>query len=222
MTRVALMGNSVPQGLILKFLSSAHPDLTLLDATNIGCDPLEAPRHMDGQVLPEGKDCSAWREGWGEKFASDTPDVVIYFVAQTMVTDRLVEGRVIAFGSSEWVALVEDGLDNAKEAAGPSQFAVMNLACHEMPTFGNEEITRVNDVQYVQTLNATVQNWAQRKNVPVLDQYSLLCPDGEYHDTVNEVALYEDSIHFTSQSAPVFWHWLAPRVQQISLGKDPS
>ena len=220
--KVALMGNSVPQGLILKFQSSAHPDLALLDATNIGCDPLDEARSIGGQVLPEGEDCPAWRGGLAQQFIRDKPDVVLYFVAQTMVTDRLVDGRVVAFGSSEWTALINKGLEEAQRSAGSAHFAVLNLSCHEMPTFGNEEISRVNDIEHVRTLNRVVADWARRKDVPVIDQYSLLCPGDEFHSTINGVPLYDDAIHFTSESAPVFWRWLAPRLQQISRGKDPS
>ena len=57
-------------------------------------------------------------------------------------------------------------------------------------------------------------------DVPVLDQYSLLCPGDEHHETINGVPLYQDSIHFTSTSGPVFWRWLAPRLQRISRGED--
>ena len=222
MTSVTFIGNSVPRSLITRFRASSHPDLRLDDATNIGCDPLDAPKYVDGVAQPEGDGCPEWRDGWDEEVAEEQPDVVLFFVAQSMVTDRTVNGRVVEFGSDAWVDLVEDGLDRAEEASGESEFALINLACHSMPTFGNEEIERVNDIEYVRTLNETVADWAEREDVPVLDQYSLLCPDNAYRSTINGVPLYEDSIHFTSRSAPVFWRWLAPRIQQVSRGVDPS
>lgn len=222
MISVTFVGNSVPRSLITYFKPSNHPDIRLLDTTNIGCDPLEAPKFSDDRIQPEREGCSAWRAGWGEEIAADDPDVVLYFVAHTMVTDRLVRGQVIEFGSDAWVDLIEKGLDRARSAAGNRPFAVINLACHEMPTFNNEEIKRVNDTEYVMTLNETVSAWAKDNDVPVLDQYSLLCPGDEVHDTINDVPLYQDAIHFTAESGPVFWRWLAPRLQQISRGKDPS
>ncbi|HIZ98384.1 MAG TPA: acyltransferase [Candidatus Janibacter merdipullorum] len=222
MTNVSFIGNSVPQSLITHFRSSEHPDLRVTGVTNAGCDPVDAPRYADGAVLPQKDECATWRDGWATEIEKNQSDVVLYFVAQTMVTDRMVDGEVVEFGSSEWEDLVVESLDQARSASGNSEFAVMNLACHEMPSFGNEEITRVNDTEYVRTLNETVEEWAADHDVPVLDQYSLLCPGDEVHTTIDEVPLYDDAIHFTDQSAPIFWRWLAPRLQQISRGESPS
>ncbi len=222
MTSVAFIGNSVPKSLITYFRQSNHPDLQLVDMTNIGCDPLDAPKFSDGKVQSEQDGCPQWRRGWGDEVAADDPDVVLYFVAHTMVTDRWVDGRVVEFGSPEWVDLIEQGLDRALAASVHREFALINLTCHEMPTFSSEEIKRVNDTEYVTELNEVVENWAEAKRVPVLDQYSLLCEGDELHTTVNGVPLYADGIHFTKDSGPIFWRWLAPRLQQISQGKDPS
>ncbi|MGO1165888.1 MAG: acyltransferase family protein [Janibacter sp.] len=222
MTSVTFIGNSVPKSLITYFRSSNHPDIRLNDTTNIGCDPLDAAKYVDGATVPEREGCPAWRDGWGEEVANDAPDVVLYFVAHTMVTDRDVNGEIVDFGSAEWIELVEAGLDDAEAASGDSEFAVINLACHEMPTFGSEEIDRVNDTEYVTALNETVAGWAADHDVPVLDQYSLLCPDDQLHSTINDVPLYDDAIHFTDRSGPIFWRWLAPRLQQIAAGEDPS
>ncbi len=222
MTSVTFMGNSVPDSLITNFRSSSHPDLEVTGLTNAGCDPMDAPRYADGADLPEQPECPGWRDGWTDELQSSQPDVVVFFVAQSMVTDRKVDGKVVEFGSDPWVGLVEETLDKARTAAGDSEFAVMNLACHEMPTFGNEEIDRVNDTDYVKALNETVEDWAAEHDVPVLDQYSLLCPGDQVHSTINDVPLYDDAIHFTDESGPIFWRWLAPRLQQVARGEDPS
>ena len=221
MLSVGFIGNSVPKSLITTFRQSNHPDIRPIDITNVGCDPLDAPRYTDGKIQPEQEACQAWRDGWATEVTAQEPDVVVFFVAQSLVTDRYADGEVVEFGSPEWEGLVTDGLDRAREAAGSRRFAVINLSCHEMPTFGTEEIERVNDTEYVRTLNATVAEWAEETGTPVLDQYSLLCEGDEFHDTINEVPLYEDAIHFTIESGPIFWRWLAPRLQRISQGVDP-
>ncbi|WP_338747782.1 acyltransferase family protein [Janibacter alittae] len=222
MISVTFIGNSVPLSLTTNFSASNHPDLRLRSLANTGCDPLDVNRFADGKVLTEAEGCPQWRDSWSTELAKDPSDVVLYFIAQTMVTDRVLDGRVITFGSPAWVHLIEQELDEVRSAADDSEFALMNLACHEMPTFNSEEIQRVNDEQYVTTLNETVSTWAQENDVPVLDQHSLLCPGGEYHDTINGVPLYQDGIHFTAESGPVFWRWLAPRLQRISRGEDLS
>ncbi len=220
MTRVTLVGNSIPESLATTFRASAHPDLRVDTLTDVGCDPLDVPRYSDGKTQDDSQACRDWRSSWRSSIAQDQPDVVVYFVAQTLVTDRMVDGKVVRFGSPEWVDLIEDNLDEAHEAAGDSRFALMNLACHSMPTFNLEEVERINDTEYVTTLNRTVASWATEHDVPVIDQYSLLCADDEVHDTINDVPLYEDSIHFTSESGPIFWRWLAPQVQAIARGEE--
>ena len=220
MISVSLIGNSVPRSLITHFDSSNHPDLDLNDQTNIGCDPIPAPKYTNGAVQPEGEDCAAWRDGWATGLEADDPDVVVFFVAHTMVSDRMVDGRVAKFGSDAWRTLVDDSLDRALAASGNRQFVVMNLACHQMPTFNSEEVKRVNDTDYVKKLNEATETWAAKNDVPVIDEYSLLCSGNTFHDTINGVPLYDDAIHFTSESAPIFWRWLAPQVQAVARGED--
>lgn len=220
MTNVTFIGNSVPESLMANFNGSSHPDLQITGLTNAGCDPLGAPRYSDGAVQSERPECSDWRASWAERLRSEHPDVVLYFVAQTMVTDREVDGRVVEFGSRAWTKLIERNLDEARKAADDSRFAVLNLSCHRMPTFNSEEIERVNDTEYVRKLNATVATWAERRDVPVIDQYSLLCPNDKVHNTINDVPLYADAIHFTDESGPIFWSWLAPRLQRVASGQD--
>lgn len=221
MTTVAMIGNSVPESLITTAHTSDHPDLQLLDRTHIGCDPLPAPKVIDGERQPDQAGCAEWRSGWQEPGSEQEADVVLYFVAHTLVTDRVVDGEVVEVGSPEWTSMIEDHLDAARAASKDSRFALVNLACHSMPGF-NEELQRVSDTRYVKIVNRTVTAWARDNDVPVIDQYSLLCADDEVHDTINGVPLYEDSIHFTSESGPIFWRWLAPQVQAIARGEDPS
>ena len=132
----------------------------------------------------------------------------------------MVDNKRVVVGTPTWDALIEDNLDAALSASGKGKFAIVNLACHSMPTFNNEELERVNDIRYVKIVNRTVTAWADKHDVPVIDQYSLLCAGDKMHDTVNGVPLYEDSIHFTSESGPIFWRWLAPQVQAIARGEE--
>ena len=221
-TEVALIGNSVPESLITTARSSDQPDLRLIDQTHIGCDPLPAQKIINGQRQPQAPGCDEWRATWQEPGAEQDADVVLYFVAHTLVTDRMVDNKRVVVGTPTWDALIEDNLDAALSASGKGKFAIVNLACHSMPTFNNEELERVNDIRYVKIVNRTVTAWADKHDVPVIDQYSLLCAGDKMHDTVNGVPLYEDSIHFTSESGPIFWRWLAPQVQAIARGEDPS
>lgn len=218
----ALVGNSVPGTLVRDFPGQSHPDLRLIDETNPGCDTLGAAKYFDGSRQPELAECEAWRDGLAEEIQRDSPDVVLYFIPQSWVTDRWVSAEVIGFGSPRWVSLVEGALDDALRASRGSNLALVNLACHSMPSYGNEELERINDTVLVREINETVSSWASTNDVPVLDSYSLLCPDNQVVDLINGVPLYEDWMHFTPESGPIFWRWLAPRVQSVARGEDPS
>ncbi|GAB3115874.1 acyltransferase family protein [Janibacter alkaliphilus] len=221
-TTVMLIGNSVPGSLYDTFPQSAHPDLRLVDESNPGCDSLGVPKYVDGGVAPELEGCEAWRESWPGDVEESSADVVLYFVPQSWVTDRYPDGQVAAAGTPVWSRLIEDALDEADAAAGSSRLALVNLACHDVPDIGGEESDRVNDIEHVRLVNDTVADWAERRDVPVIDQYGLLCPGDEVKDIINGTPLYEDSLHFTDTSGPIVWGWLAPQVQQVARGEELS
>lgn len=98
---------------------------------------------------------------------------------------------------------------------GAGRVAVINMSCHERPDFGdNDAVARSNDLEMVHHLNDVVAKWAHETGADVYDNYSLLCPRDQYHDTINEEPLYDDGLHYTRQSAPIIWRWLAGQVRE--------
>ncbi len=215
-TQAAFIGNSVPEGLIDYFDQDSYPDLRLTDITNSGCTTLAAPGYVAGEEKPEQDGCTQWRESWPKRIRRADPDLVVYFVGQNTVTDRLVDGEVVRFGTPEWTRYVRDSLDDVHRMSGDRAMAVVNLSCHAMPTFGKEDLERINDRNYVEEVNDTVASWAEDNDVDVIDQYSLLCPEGRFKDSINGVPLYQDSLHFSEESGDIFWRWLAPRLQHAA------
>lgn len=66
-----------------------------------------------------------------------------------------------------------------------------------------------------------VQTWADAEDVPVIDQYGLLCSQG-YRTRINGTELYGDGMHYTKDSAAIFWSWLAPQLQAVAEGREPA
>ena len=66
------------------------------------------------------------------------------------------------------------------------------------------------------------KGWARSNGVTLIDQFGFLCPGGQYHGRINGVNLYADGLHFTSESGPIFWNWLAPQIQQHGDGSGAS
>ena len=214
--RAAFIGNSVPEGLIVYFDEDSYPDLRLTNITNPGCPTLDAPGYVDGKVRPQQDGCEQWRESWPERIRGADPDLVVYFVGQNSVIDRQLDGEVLRFGTPEWRQYMRDSLDDVRRMSGDREMAVVNLSCHDMPTFGKDNIERINDTDHVEEVNDTVAAWAEDHDVDVIDQYSLLCPGGRFKDTINGTPLYQDSLHFTEESGDIFWRWLAPRLQHAA------
>lgn len=215
--RAVLLGNSVPASLVSGFDSASYPDLTMSGVVNFGCDPFDGRKVLDGGKLqPETAECVTWKKAWPGEIRKLRPDVVTFMVPQTLVSDFNVAGRQLTFGTPAHDQFIADSLTQVRStalAAGSRSFAVMTLACHDVPDFGlSEEQSRVNDVDRVRRVNKVVTSWASRYDVAVIDTFGALCSSG-FKPNVNGVPLYKDGLHFTESSAPVMWRWLVPQLQ---------
>lgn len=216
--RVLLLGNSIPFSLARFYPPGTYSDLTIDQDTNFGCDMFADPKIVDGQVTATTQACRDWRAGWPSTVSAVRPDLAIVFLTHPMLDDIEVGGTALAAGSGEHTAYLQrslDGIVATARANGAAQVAVMNLGCHRLPNVGQtSELTRVNDDAKVQALNQAVAAWGTRTGVTVFDQFGFLCTGG-YHESVNGIPLYSDGLHFSAESAPVFWSWLAPQIQRL-------
>ena len=210
-----ILGNSIPNSLDKSVQSEQNPYLSLIANTFVGCDPIDGTKTVDGDVTLPTADCLAWREQWKDLVKEHDPDITIFFVSQTMVLDRLVDGEKFSFGSKEFNEHLRTELDKLKrdaQKAGSEHFAISNLACHNLFSFDNAELDRINDFKNVQRLNNLVSAWGEANDVLVIDTYSALCPGDQFSETVNGVPLYSDGFHFTDESGPIFWEWMAAQL----------
>lgn len=219
------VGNSVPEGLYDKYPGSDYPDLWMAASTNVGCDTLNATKLLNGQEERVTPACAQWHRDLPTRMREAKPGAVVLWLAESMLSDHLDGDRRVSFATKEYASWLGERLDETHEQAkdaGARRFAIVNLACHQHPDFGgNDEVERANDPRAVGWLNDTVAAWAEKNDVTVIDQHAFLCRDG-YSDTINGQPLYEDTYHFTAQSAPVVWSWLAPQLQALAAGRDPA
>ena len=140
---------------------------------------------------------------------------MIYPVSQAFVNDFSVDGRTVAFGTAAHDAFIASSLDQVRagaDHAGAQRFVLLNLSCHRMPNASaSSELTAISDDTKVQHINQVAQSWATQHDVQVLNLYSFLCGDG-YRDVINGQPLWQDGLHFTPQSGPIVWRWIANQL----------
>lgn len=214
-TRVSVVGNSVPLSLYENFPAAQIPTLTVQEVTSLGCEPWAGNRIIDGAVQPALAACPHWQSDWTNQLAAQDPQTVIYPVSQAFVNDFRVDGKTVTFGTAAHDAFIESSLEQVHagaEHSGADRFVLLNLSCHRMPNASvSSELTAISDDTKVAHINAVASKWAREHDVQVLDLDSFLCADG-YRDVINGQPLWQDGLHFTPQSAPIIWRWIAGQL----------
>lgn len=212
------IGDSVPAGLTEYFPSQQYPNIVIRSSTVPAChDPFPGLRVLDGFAGGDFNNCPDFVRGLGGEIAAAQPDVVAFFVTQSMLFDRKLGDRVIAAGTPEYKRFITESLTELYDrvmSSGAKHFAVVTQACHQLPARDTEYDERLNDTQAVKWINDVVVDWARTHQAPVIDQNALLCSGG-YHDTINGRQMYEDYIHFSREGAGEFWKWLAPKLTAV-------
>ena len=216
---VVVVGASTVVGLAQRGDMDKTPDLYAYTAASLGCTTYYREEVRPEGVSPDTEECIKFRERWTEAIAKRDSPVVVLFMHTRFFSDFIVDGQPVSPGSAEHDKVIEGILDEFKEqsmAAGASKLAIANMACHDRPDFGNiPSITRSNDFEATKKLNRLVANWAKRNDSVIFDQYSLLCEDDKYYAAVNGVELYDDGLHFSWDSAPIIWQWLAYEIRNL-------
>ncbi|MDF8264096.1 acyltransferase family protein [Luteipulveratus flavus] len=216
---VILVGNSIPVSLTNYFDGSSFSDLQVSRSANLGCDPFPGRQYVGDELQVPSAGCVQWHTTWTDKIAETRPDLTLFFVPQTLVSDYEVDGRRIRYGTAEHDRFITASLEHVRTQIaqhGGKRLAISTLSCHDQPDFGkNPEAANVSNIARVRHVNAIATAWARQKQVGVVDTFSAVCAGG-FHERVNGVPLYADGLHFTKTSAPIIWNWLAPQLQQLA------
>lgn len=214
---VVLVGASTAVGLGARGRTEDTPDIDVDVVASLGCDPYVRDKVVGSAQPPESAKCAAFRENWVAATAAATDPTVVFFLNTGLFSDYVVDGRTVSPPTPEYDAVITGILDELREKAianGAARVAMINMACHQRPDFGGDmAVARSNDLGMVQHLNGVIDDWAKGAGADVYDIYGLLCPGGRYFGEVNRLPLYDDGLHFTRQSAPLIWQWVASRVR---------
>ena len=216
---VVVVGASTVLGLVERGELDKTPDLYTYSAASLGCTTYDRDEVRPEGVSPDTEECIEFRKRWAEAVSLRNDPVVVLFLHTRLFSDFLVDGKPASPGSPEHDKVLEgimqEFYDEAVKA-GASKVAIVNLACHDRPDFGQvPSITRSNEFETTKHINSVVAEWSEQNDVAVFDQYSLLCEGDEYFDGVNDVELYDDGLHFSWKSAPIIWQWMAHEIRQL-------
>lgn len=212
-----LVGDSVPLGLSKRFPTGDYPDLRVLDDTLLGCSAFSTPSVVDGTAKPMDPECSTWSASIPATLDRINPQVGLVFVGIGEQYDKLVDGEVIAFGTSahdEWLA------DNLRQRIGLFRdrdipVVVVTSPCHRVIDITETADSKIiNDDTRVRRNNRVLTDVAgdYPTGVSVVDLHHELCPDG-FEPVVDGVRLYEDGLHFNDQGAALVWSILVPAIE---------
>jgi hypothetical protein len=221
---VVVVGNSIAAGLAGRGDASRFADLHVDLVASLGCDPWVREERQSADVTPPRPECLAWRQDWpGQIRAAERP-YVLYVVSPNLLPDfRASDGSWAMPPSAEHDRVVRGILEELRtrvREAGAGGFGIVNLACHRRPDLGgNLVVRRSNDDQLVRHLDGVVLDWSRAHGVRVFDAYGALCPGDTYYASVNGVQLYDDSVHYGFQSAPMVFDWLAPQLQAAARAR---
>lgn len=222
-----IVGDSVGSSLAQGFSPSVYTDLSMSDATMIGCDLVPAPISHDGQDVAESTRCASWRAGVEKQLRdAHARTLVIVGDAHFLTTHRL-DGVLAAPQTPQGAKSIELALDSWAQrarAAGVERTVVVNLPCRRIDPVRLDPSLRFFAEQgssdaAVGWANGVIAAWVKHHPDAVLaDLHAQACSAG-YRSVINGVSLYEDTLHFTPRGAAMIWTWLAPQVQRAGAAR---
>jgi len=217
--RVFVMGDSAAYNLHTESPPGGSLGLRVSGSTQLGCDVLGGSLIVNGRPEPQAEICRGWNLTWRNQVADVRPDVSVLTTGNGMLFDRRIGGRVVAFGSTEYEALLGRFLDETLEELRRSStaVAVTDLPCFGKPDTGFDDTSVVmNDVPRQQRFNAILARLlARHRDVRLLPLRSLTCPGDAYRREVHGVRVHTDGVHWSRDGARLVWTWLAPRLRAM-------
>jgi len=177
------------------------------------CPLLHKPSRSFG-IVRAGSSCIGWEAKWRDAAAAFPPDAMVWSGALRDTYDVRVDGKWIAFGSPEWVALYNAELDKAAAIATENEVPLIILSQadpKEFPGEKNEEsLTAANIGKFTQ-LRQIQRNYvlAHPSSTISIDINDLMCSGGSCEETTPSGEIIRpDHLHFSAAGA----RYLAPRT----------
>ena len=177
------------------------------------CPLLHKPSRSFG-IVRAGSSCINWEAKWRDAAAAFPPDAMVWSGALRDTYDVRVDGKWIAFGSPEWVALYNAELDKAAAIATENEVPLIILSQADPKVFPgekNEESLTADNIGKFTQLRQIQRNYvlAHPSSTISIDINDLMCSGGSCEETTPSGEIIRpDHLHFSAAGA----RYLAPRA----------
>ena len=208
-----LLGDSQSYGLRVYYGNQVR-GLAVNGSTQLGCGTLLPERHVDGQTVPNIPACAEWEPRWTQEIEREKPDLVVLMLGLGELYDRLVDDRVVRFGTTDYRDWLYSEIDRRREVVegNDSRLVLTTVLCMRISADAADVNAQVaNDPERLEWLNDTIRGYGSAHDVGVVDLHGTVCSDG-YQERVDGVDLRDDGLHLNQGGASLVWGQLGPAL----------
>jgi len=219
--RALLLGDStmLTLGIAIAPWSHVYDVNENASSTILGCGVTTSDAQiLHGQPVPTNFPCArhpgahvTMQQIWRHAVATFHPEVVAILAGRWEVHNLLVDGRPVNITQPAFQAQVAAGLTRAVRIAGAdgARVVLMTQPCSSSGERPDGRPWPEDAPGRIATYNGIVREVARATGSTVLDLFSMVCPGGNYEQSIDGVTVRSpDGVHFALQSGP----FLAPRV----------
>ena len=178
------------------------------------CPMMQQQTRSFGIVRDGGGPCAGWEDTWRAAATAFPADAIVWSGALRDTYDVLVDGRWVAFGSPEWIALYDAELDKAGAIAAENGVPLILLSQADPRVFPDEasedSLTAANIGKFSQLRRIQREYALAHPGTTMsIDMTDILCAGGTCEETTpSGEAIRPDHLHYSAAGAA----HVAPRL----------
>jgi hypothetical protein len=152
------------------------------------------------------------------------PQIVVLIIGAWEVFDHEVGGTDLTVGSQRYATYLTSRLERARRLLSydASTLVIPNVPCYgqvpSTPLLDHAQAPIRNDPDRVAAVNEIIARFVDthRADVRSVNLAGFLCPGGSYRDTIADVQMRYDGVHFSRPGAAKTWGWLLPQLLRLA------
>lgn len=198
---------------------TADSRLRIWNRARYSCELDSGPRVVRGARQPLSPTCRDWRTEWSKYVDQFHPSLAVVVMGNWEVSDRIIDGHRLRFGTPEHDAYFSKLLDEVVTVLGrPGTTVVFLAAVEALPGDTSPDRFDVSNPTRVTHLNEMLSAAAARHPgaTAFLDLRSRVCPTSFCPRTVDGVTPRPDGTHYGADGGPWVAKWLEPQLDQLA------